>query len=189
MERESNDNNNVDSEEYKSFNIFFISTLVLVMCFCIFVLFMESSSLVKKDTEWQLVANEETQVKDVRFKQTWNTGSRITMDTEQGSVVLDITKIDYFVSTDKPSYFEVRVFKENHHYANWVPELIKKSERKRAMLTLYINENDTNEVSKRFADNLGRTLIFIKGEDFTGELKDSYTSLPDDFDANADVVY
>ena len=57
------------------------------------------------------------------------------------------------------------------------------------MLTLYINENDTNEVSKRFADSLGRTLIFIKGEDFTGELKDSYTSLPDDFDVNADMVY
>ncbi|TCI25301.1 hypothetical protein EVJ32_10910 [Exiguobacterium sp. SH5S4] len=143
-----------------------------------------------KDSGWKEIDSSSIVVNDIRFGTSISRDNTISLDTEEQTLAIHAREIEYFVKTDGDTRLEIKVFDEVRNKPNWLLlDAMDNIPVKRAVRTLYVHENDTQEVSKRFADGFGWTLNFLEEPKKMNGVKEQYYSLPTKFDLSRDSIF
>lgn len=187
-----------EKNEPKSyFGYFFAGTLLILVLFVLYMLgssiygiFIRDADGAFKNSEWKEIESSSSEVYDIRFGTTVSRKNTISLDTEDRTLAIHAREIEYFVKTDGDTRLEIKVFDEVRKKPKWLLlDAMDNVPVKRAVRTLYVNENDTQEVSKRFADGFGWTLNFLEESKKMSGVKERYYSLPTKFDLSRDSIF
>lgn len=120
-------------------------------------LFAAVSLLLTACSEEEKISKEnEYQVKDIRFEKErgFFGNSHIYIDTEKETFVLSPWEMD-FMKTNEDTTINIKLINEKTFLDEWTEEEI----------TIYLNEQEVSEISKKYASEFKETLEFIDGKE------------------------
>lgn len=179
------------------FSYFFGGTLIVGGILVAYMLVSSIYGIIIRDadgafetSDWKEVDSSSLVVNDIRFGTSMSRDNTISLDTEERTLAIHASEIEYFVKTKGDTRLEIKVFDEVRKKPKWLlQDAMDQIPVKRAVRTLYVNEEDTQEISKRFADGFGWTLNFLEQPKDLSGVKDNYNPLPNTFDLSQDSIF
>ena len=120
---------------------------------------------------WSVEQQESIAIENIHFSTKGRIGKQIMFDSKEGTIVLDMSNVHYLAKTEDESHMSLTVFKEND------------GERERAVLVVFINEEDLKLVSRNYAEAFNMTLTLDNVEPTITKLPDKYIDLSEDWDS------
>ena len=155
----------------KEMNSLFLFPLVmagiLTGMFILMLGFIEKSD----KPNWTVEQQESVSIKNIHFLNEGMFNKEIVFDTNEGTIVMSMYSVHYIAKTEDESHMSMTVFKEND------------SERERAVLVVFINEEDLKLVSRNYAEAFNMTLTLDNVEPTITKLPDNYIDLSEDWDS------
>ncbi|TCI25297.1 hypothetical protein EVJ32_10890 [Exiguobacterium sp. SH5S4] len=159
------------SEERKSILLFAVVMTGVLLLILTFVDRSGEKMLEKAMLNWDVEHQESVAIENVHFSTKQFRGKQIMFDTNEGTIVLDMENVHYLAKTEDESRMNMTIFKE------------KDGERERAVLVVYVNENDLKLVSKNYAEAFSSTLTLDNVEPTITKLPDNYIDLSKGWDS------
>lgn len=179
------------------FPYFFGGTLIVGGIFVVYMLVSSIYGIIIRDadgafktSDWKEIDSSSLVVNDIRFGTSMSRDNTISLDAEGRTLAIHASEIEYFVKTKGDTRLEIKVFDEVRKKPKWlIQDAMDQIPVKRAVRTLYVNEESTQEISKRFADGFGWTLNFLEQSKDLSGVKDNYNPLPNTFDLSQDSIF
>lgn len=159
------------SQERKSILLFAVIMTGVLLLFLFFVERTGEDRLEQAKQNWSVEHQESVSIKNIHFLNKNIFEKKIVFDTNEGTTVLDMYNVHYIAKTEDESHMSMTVFKEND------------SERERAVLVVFINEEDLKLVSRNYAEAFNMTLTLDNVEPTITKLPDNYIDLSEDWDS------